>query len=158
MSAYETPTKFTINAAFFQEIKDDHHQLHELLCTLRKLVHRRQALSNHASELVNKLSDLCDQIALHFSLEEAYGYLEDLVQVTPHLHIQTGRLREQHANLFVMVRDLSDEASSRHKGSTMDLFHIADQFLEFDRAFAAHEAAETKLIMISMNQDVGVGD
>jgi len=158
MSESRTSKKFTINAAFFQEIKDDHLQLRELLESLRRLVARRPALPNHASELVEKLSCLCDQIALHFSLEEAYGYLEDLIEVTPHLHFRTGKLREQHKMLFVMVRDLADTAASRHKGSTAELMQIADQFLAFDHAFKAHESAETELILSAVHQDVGVGD
>ncbi len=158
MSEFRASKKFTINAAFFQEIKDDHLQLNELLESLRQLVGRRPALLNHATELVDKLSSLCDQLALHFSLEEAYGYLEDLVEVTPHLHIKTGRLREQHKTLFVMARDLADAAAFRHKGSTSELMQIADQFLAFDHAFRAHESAERELIGCAIHQDVGVGD
>lgn len=158
MSEQRKSKKFTINAAFFQEIKDDHQQLADLLESLRELESHRQALPNHANEFVEKLAVLCDQLALHFALEEAYGYFEDLVEITPHLHAQTGRLRDQHEVLFVMARDLADGAAERPKGSTDKLLLIADQFVEFDEAYRAHESAETELIVDAMNQDVGVGD
>ncbi len=157
MSESKTSKNFTINAAFFQEIKQDHLQLHELLDSLRKLVAHRQALPNHACELGDKLFSLCDQLAFHFSLEEAYGYFEDLVESTPHLHSQTGRLRMQHTKLFVMARDLADKAAARHKGATTELMQLADQFNEFDDALKTHEAAELQLIMTAMNQDEGGG-
>lgn len=155
MSESRTSAKFTINAAFFQEIKDDHLQLNELLNDLRRLAGNRLILKNHACEFVDKLFDLCDQLALHFSLEEAYGYFEDIVEVTPHLHNQTGKLRGQHEKLFVMVRDLADEAASRHKGSVEDLARIADLFDQFDQALKTHETDELDLIMTAMNQDEG---
>lgn len=158
MSESRATKRFTINAAFFQEIKDDHLQLHEILGRLRSLSAHRPALPNHACEFADLLFSLCDQLALHFSLEEAYGYIEDLIEVTPHLHGRTDLLRKQHSELFVMARDLADQASSRHKGDTAELTRIADQFAEFDHAFRAHETAELDLILVAMNQDEGVGD
>ena len=157
MSESIASKKFTINAAFFQEIKDDHIQLQELLASLRCLVSHRPALSNHACEFVDKLFKLCDQLALHFTLEEAYGYIEDIIESTPHLHKLTDRLREQHASLFIKARDLADRAGARHKGDTAELTRIADQFIEFDDAFKTHEAAELQLILNAMNQDEGGG-
>ena len=157
MSESMTPKKFAINAAFFQEIKDDHHQLQELLDSLRSLATHRPALLNHTCSFVEKLFSLCDQLALHFSLEEAYGYMEDIVESAPHLHNQTGPLRDQHSKLFVMVRDLADRAAARHKGATAELMHLAEQFVAFDDALKTHEAAEVKLIMTAMNQDEGGG-
>ena len=147
--------KFTINAAFFQEIKDDHQQLQEMLSNLRSLSAHRPALPNHACAFADKLFSLCDQLALHFSLEEAYGYIEDIIESTPHLHVRTGLLRDEHTKLFVMVRDLADRAASRHKGATEELLQLADQFDEFDNALKIHEAAEVKLILNAMNQDEG---
>ncbi len=149
--------KFTINAAFFQEIKDDHLQLQDLLTSLRNLTDHRPALPNHACAFADKLFSLCDQLALHFSLEEAYGYIEDIIESTPHLHVRTGLLRDEHTKLFVMVRDLADRAASRHKGANDELMQIADQFVEFDRALKIHESAEVQLILTAMNQDEGGG-
>ncbi len=150
--------KFTVNAAFFQEIKDDHLQLQELLSSLRNLTDHRQSLPNHGCAFADKLLSLCDQLALHFSLEEAYGYIEDIIESTPHLHVRTGLLRDEHTKLFVAARDLADRAASRHKGSIDELMQLADQFVEFDLALKTHEAAEVKLILTAMNQDEGGGD
>jgi hemerythrin-like domain-containing protein len=158
MSQTSPLRKFTINAAFFQEIKDDHLQLQELLGSLRNLTDHRQSLPNHACAFTDKLFRLCDQLALHFSLEEAYGYIEDIIESTPHLHVRTGLLRDEHTKLFVMVRDLADRAAARHKGANDELMLLADQFVEFDQALKIHEAAEVKMILTALNQDEGGGD
>lgn len=72
--------KFTVNAAFFREIKEDHHQLQRLLERIRQIVGQPQALPNDWKEFISLLADLRDQLAFHFALEEAYGYFEDAVE------------------------------------------------------------------------------
>ncbi len=158
MSPTSPSKKFTINAAFFQEIKDDHLQLQDLLNRLRDLSEHRQSLPNHACAFTDNIFRLCDQLALHFSLEEAYGYIEDIIETSPHLHVRTSLLRDEHTQLFVMIRDLADRAAARPKGATNELMQLAEEFVEFDHAFKAHEAAEVKMIMTAMNQDEGCGD
>ena len=73
----------TINAAFLQEIKDDNRELKQLLddCAER-LAH---ASTGHVDpkRLVGSLARLRDQVALHFALEEAYGYFDDAIDVAP---------------------------------------------------------------------------
>ena len=69
----------SINPAFLREIKDDHHEL-------RQLMHHTSAMLDHSGpeeidypRLVELLTKLRDQLAMHFSLEEAYGYFEDAI-------------------------------------------------------------------------------
>ena len=158
MSDKRTGVKFTLNAAFFQEIKDDHQQLQAVLTRLRELVHHRSALINHKREFASLLSDLRDQLAFHFALEEAYGYFEDAIDRAPRFHASAGRLRSQHSQLYVMCQEIADTAAARVDAGAVDLDPIIDQYLAFDRAFQAHESAELSMIMDAMNLDVGVGD
>jgi hypothetical protein len=148
----------TINAAFLQEIKADHEQLKELLADLRTLAGSPPALPNHAREFVDRLDQLRDQLAFHFSLEEAYGYFEDAREAAPQLDNQALRLRAQHADLFIRARDLADAAAQQHLQATPDWKSLAAQFFAFDEALQAHESAELNLIFAAFEEDLGGGD
>lgn len=153
-----TEVKFTVNAAFFQEIKQDHQQLQCLLDRIRELLVTRPALRNHFREFAKLLADLRDQLAFHFSLEEAYGYFEDAVERAPRFHVPAGRLRDQHSQLYVMAQRISENAAAMSHPSSADVNQLADQFVAFDTALKVHESAELKLILDAIHQDVGVGD
>lgn len=158
MSEKKTSVKFTLNAAFFHEIKEDHQQLQAVLKRLRDLMNHRLALSNHRREFATLLGDLRDQLAFHFALEEAYGYFEDVVDRAPRFHVEAGKLRSQHSQLYVSCQEIAENAAADMAAGGADLDPIVDQFAAFDRALQSHESAELGLIMDAMNLDVGVGD
>ncbi|MEZ6135845.1 MAG: hemerythrin domain-containing protein [Pirellulaceae bacterium] len=158
MSDKNPASGFTLNAAFFQEIKDDHQQLQCVLKRLRELVGNRSAIGNHKREFSALLFDLLDQLAFHFTLEEAYGYFEDAVDRAPRFHVQAGKLRSQHSKLYVMCQEIAEAAAVRITATDAELQTVIDQYLAFDQAFQSHESAELSLIMDAMNLDVGVGD
>lgn len=157
MSYRKSGMKFTLNAAFFREIKEDHQQLKTVLERLRNLISRRLAVENHRREFADLLAELRDQLAFHFTLEEAYGYFEDAVERAPRFHVQAGRLRNQHSQLYIMCQEIAESAATRlATGGELDT--LVDQAIAFDRALQAHESAEVSLIMDAINLDVGVGD
>jgi len=157
MSYRKSGMKFTLNAAFFREIKEDHQQLKTVLERLRNLISRRLAVENHRREFADLLAELRDQLAFHFTLEEAYGYFEDAVERAPRFHEQAGRLRNQHSQLYIMCQEIAESAATRlANGGELDT--LVDQAIAFDRALQAHESAEVSLIMDAINLDVGVGD
>jgi hypothetical protein len=155
MPRTRTDIKFTVNAAFFREIKEDHKQLHCLLERLRHLVAMPPALPNHWQEFVALLADLRDQLAFHFALEEAYGYFEDAIERAPRFHVTAGRLRNEHAELYLAAQLLADRAAAL---SAIDAEQMIAPCVDFDTALKAHEAAELRLILDAIQQDVGVGD
>jgi hypothetical protein len=118
----------TVNAAFLQEIKEVNHELWQLLADLRHRCQRPMAPGSCRS-LVEKLCQLRDQLALHFALEEAYGYFEDPVDVAPQLC--------RHAALAVW---------------------LGPEFLDFDALLRKHEERENDLIFEAYDADIGVGD
>lgn len=155
MARNRSDVKFTVNAAFFREIKEDHHQLQRLLERIRHMVSQPQALPNHWKEFIALLADLRDQLAFHFALEEAYGYFEDAVERAPRFHNTAGKLRDQHADIYLLSQQIADNAAVLPHAEAEQL---ADQFLAFDRALSTHESAELRLILDAMQLDVGVGD
>jgi hypothetical protein len=158
MTEKAAPSKIGVNAAFMMEIKDDHRHLHDRLCCLRKLIKNPSIAQGHFRDFVDQLFGLCDQLAFHFALEEAYGYFDDALEATPHLHDQSTKLRNQHSSLFVTARDLADQAAACVKPSLSQVSSLVNGFRAFDVALKVHESAEKGLIMAAVNQDVGVGD
>jgi hypothetical protein len=162
----------TVNAAFLREIKDDNRQLQELLAMLRDLTSNRVVLRSHRQRVIGLLEDLRDQLALHFALEEAYGYFEEAIDVAPHISEATDRLRAEHAILFESIRTIAEAAKQWYaqrvahrytigyasgNGATRALsFHdIAIQFQHFSDQLLQHEQNENALILEAFDTDIG---
>jgi hypothetical protein len=149
----------TVNAAFLQEIKEVNQELWVLLADLRHRCQRPIAPS-HCRHLIDKLSLLRDQLALHFALEEAYGYFEDPVDVAPQLGRQAEQLRAEHKGLYLDLCDLVDRAERMFyddQHAALALW-IGPEFLEFDQRLRGHEERENELILEAYEGDIGVGD
>lgn len=158
MPARGSDVKFTINAAFFQEIKEDHLQLNELLDNLGSLVSEPEALPNHKKKFAGLLAELRDQLAFHFSLEEAYGYFEDALDGSPWLHSEAGTLRNQHSELYVQLSGLAERALDLNSDTAPDIKDLAGEYTDFRFQLRKHETSEMKLILDAMNRDFGDGD
>jgi hypothetical protein len=151
MTVITTTGTVTVNAAFLQEIKEVNQELWSLLADLR---HRCQRL------LIDKLCQLRDQLALHFSLEEAYGYFEDPVEVAPQLSRQAEILRSEHKELYLDFCDLVERAERMfydEQHAALALW-IGREFLDLDQRLRNHEERENELIMDAYDGDIGVGD
>jgi len=153
-------TTVTLNAAFFQEIKDDHHELVDLLNLLEQ--HSFDGRWHRVSrrQLCGMFCELRDRVAMHFALEEAYGYFEDAVSVAPRLSIAANRLRGDHESLYQSVCDLA-EISERlvYDQPVIGMGRLlAEQFGFFLEVFRQHEADECRLIQQAFTDDIGAAD
>jgi hypothetical protein len=149
----------TVNAAFLQEIKEVNSELWSLLSDLRHRCQRPIA-PGQCRVLIDKLGQFRDQLALHFSLEEAYGYFEDPVDVAPQLSRQAEQLRAEHKGLYLELCDLIERAErmfydSQHAALAL---WIGPEFIEFDQRLRQHEEREYDLIQEAYSGDIGVGD
>ncbi len=150
----------TINAAFLQEIKQDNVELKQLLREMSShLMQRRPRMSDPRS-LVELLVRLRDQLAIHFSLEEAFGYFENAIEVAPRLSERAEELRGEHALFFRDISNLCEQAEKLlyHETPNHGLRQIAARFASFHDALDQHETRETELIMEAFDDDIGVGD
>jgi iron-sulfur cluster repair protein YtfE (RIC family) len=150
--------RLSVNAAFLKDIKDDNRELKALIDRLYPLVEHPQVSSNHWNELQGLLADLRDQLAVHFSLEEAYGYFEDAIETAPRISLKAEQLRGDHARLFEWIRDLADRVLEVEADSIEKISRFVDHFQRFRSAFEQHETAEVELILQAMDDDLGVGD
>ena len=150
--------RLAVNAAFLKDIKDDNHDLKEIVDKISPLSEHYQTAINHWPELVGLLEQLCDQLALHFSLEEAYGYFEDAINHAPQLSVSAELLRSQHSVLFQTIRGLADKASEVAIDNTERVTKFLHAYQGFQRELEVHEEAELKLILDALDDDLGVGD
>ncbi len=150
----------TINAAFLQEIKEDNRELRTMLAECATLLARPRGVRVDPRRLVQLLGRLRDQVALHFSLEEAYGYFDDAIDVAPRMSRQAQMLKEQHPELFLELCDIEERAEQwlYHERAAVDRTDLAQEFDEFHSHLMQHESDEDALIMRSINEEIGGGD
>lgn len=150
----------TLNAAFLREIKDDNLHLRELQASLREVFRRGRLLGLSRHALLDRLEEFRDQLAIHFALEEAYGYFDDPADAAPHLSDELDGLRSQHADLFQEVCRIADRAYDvlGDHGSLIGFRETARMYRAFDDRFQQHEMRENELILQAFNDDIGVGD
>ncbi len=150
----------SINAAFLQEIKDDHHELRQLMHHTAAMLKRPDWMRPELDRLVELFGKLRDQLAMHFSLEEAFGYFEDAVSVAPHLCRRAEALRSQHFQLYSDLCSLAERAEGLLYGPVDDamLIEIGDDYRQFAAVFHDHEARESELIQEAFHHDLGGGD
>lgn len=151
-------TKVMLNAAFLCEIKEDNRRLRELL----QATHRRfsQPSIQALPDLTQLLWQLRDQLAMHFALENAYGYLADVIDFAPRLCDRALAMLQEHDDLFLSLCEMIDCAEElRYDGAaSRDVRKLAEWYMEFHEAFFAHEDRENELMFDALNDDIGVGD
>jgi len=147
-----------VNAAFLKDIKDDNRDLKVLMDRIQMLSRPLPTATNHWPELIRLYADLRDQLAMHFSLEEAYGYFDDAIITAPQLSVTAECLRGQHSSLFQQICDLAERAIEVSSEVDEQIEKFLRQFDHFRSLFQKHEEAELKLILDAMDDDIGVGD
>ena len=159
MAVISTKT-LTVNAAYFQEIKQDNERLNEVAERTRKALSRELIALRPAARMLELLSELRDQLATHFALEEAVGYFEDPIAVAPRISRHAESLRQEHETLYAEIADLAEEAERiAYEPSThRDVVRLIGRFRQFDHRWQQHETAENELIFEAFFEDLGVGD
>lgn len=150
----------TINAAFLQEIKEDNHELADLLESAADMLSLARVARTPPRRLVELLTRLRDRLATHFALEEAFGYFEDAISVAPRLSRLADELRGEHRTLFLDLCDLVEVAERLlyHETTAGAAKQLAARFREFHCSLQEHESRENELILDSLDCDLGVGD
>ncbi|MGD9647423.1 MAG: hemerythrin domain-containing protein [Pirellulales bacterium] len=155
-------SRVTLNPAFLQEIKEDHRTFYRLLAAARHHLGRRGGYwRDHTPRaMVDLLERVRDRLAMHFALEEAYGYFEDPVWTEPQISIPAQRLREQHRELYAELLWLTERAIQvrYHETPRSRVPQICADFERFCRHFEEHERRESELMVQALYEDVGVGD
>ncbi len=160
MAVENRTSTVTVNAAFLQEIKEVNEDLWKLLDEVKQLCGNPQNVQLQGRQVVEMLAELRDQLAMHFALEEAFGYFNDPVRVAPHLCDAASSLRDEHQTLFTLVRDLADEVDGLYRAGSLPQNgpRVVQRFREYYDRFQQHENRENELILEAYDSDIGVGD
>lgn len=153
-------TTVSVNAAFLQEIKDDNRELKHLFAQTAEIAFNPSTTGSSTRHLTDLIIQLRDQLAMHFSLEEAFGYLDDAIAVAPRLSELAETLRSEHTQLFAVICDLAEHAEQllHHERAAHSIDYILQELSSFCRKFQIHETRENELILQSLYDDIGVGD
>lgn len=163
-----TGGRLAVNAAFLKDIKDDNRDLKILFDRIDVLMRTEQAAAHHWPELLQLWADLRDQLALHFGLEEAYGYFDLVDDAHASLNSVALSLKSQHTGLFEAMRHLVETAEKASVGEpsvegaipevTTAQEKVMHRFEAFLNEFKAHEESELKLILDALDEDIGTVD
>lgn len=149
MLATNTPTATTIvNAAFLQDVKDANPRLWELLREMRELAMGEQERAVLAHRFVEGVDELRESLALQFSLEETYGFIDGSTLAPRSGSARAGLAKAQHRELYLQIHELDEQVEEAEYRGTIcrDLPGLMDSFQDFDQALSAHEALESELI------------
>ena len=150
----------TVNAAFLAEIKEDNRRLRSLLAVAADDATRETGRMLNHRERVEVYHAIRDQLGLHFTLEDAYGYFRDALEENPRLCSEATRLHAQHDILFeelCLICDVAECILYSESGAETPQ-NLVRRFIEFYNRLAAHEHAENELILSAFDDDIGVGD
>ena len=140
-----------VNAAFLREIKDDNRFLDELLLATRDALMQLDPSRLNVRSSVELLRRLRDRVAMHFAMEEAFGYIEGSVTFPPQLSLQADLLKQQHESLYLDLCEVVDRAEQALYQETTypkprQFENLAEAFDNFYRRLLHHDVAEEDLI------------
>ena len=146
-----TTKTLAVNPAFLQEIKDCNPDLWETIESVRQTCHCDDDPAVVSRRLTKQLDQLRDQLALQFSLEESYGYVEVPEPSSRVLGELASRTQMQHGMLYMQLSDLAEQAEElQYRGvESAHLRTLIEQTIAFDEALREHERTENELIQRS---------
>ena len=150
----------TVNPAFLEEIKEVNLELWELLRGTSEYLNDASHRPLNAHRLLGQLVRLLDNVAMHFALEEFYGYFDDPLADAPRLAESAAQLRDEHGLLYLQLCDLIEFVEEHlHRGTLGRVLRsIRNRFNAFMDQFVTHETCERELILEAYDEDLGIGD
>ena len=150
--------RLSVNAPFMKDIKDDNRELKRLHDEIQPLIEHVEKAVNHWAEVVLLVGELRDQLAFHFSLEEAYGYFDEAIETEPQMSVRAEALRGEHSHLFNELCQLAEAFTDLEPSDHDRVEEAVESLMAFQAKFQHHEEAELKLILAAMDDDLGVAD
>ncbi len=148
-------TATMVNAAFLQEVKDSNLQFWQNVHDFKRLLNQSAETAEQSAKLVRLLSELRDSMALEFSLEETYGYIQGLCTGSTVSARKADEAIQQHRELYLRLHELSERAEEAQYRGTLaqDFLTLVELCREFLATMEAHEKHESELI----RYELGIG-
>lgn len=146
-------TTTRVNAAFLQEVKDNNVQLWSTLLELRNVEALCVDPIAASAQFVTLIGRLRELLALQFSLEDTYGYIE---AAPTHFQlpaaVDAAAAKSQHCELYLQIHELCEQAEeAQYRGTiSRDLDVFFNLFELLDESLQAHEDAEAALIRLGL--------
>lgn len=138
----------------FKVILAEHLDLADTFASLHSAIDRDDRTKNGMEDLVTQLSD---QVDLHFEIEERDGYLREALEQSPRHTTQAELLLKQHDDLREEIEKLRILIHSGVESSAWWTQVKAD-IRDFSTKFFDHEHAEDQLLQAAYTDDLGAGD
>ena len=134
----------TVNAAFLQEVKDANPRLWSEIRELRAMRIGDEDPREMSKRFVEGLGDLRDGLAVEFSLEETYGFIDGVPRANALPTTDASIAKVQHRELYLQLHELCEHAEEAQYRGTIgrDLAQYLESYREFDAALRAHEELE----------------
>ena len=89
---------------------------------------------------------------MHFTLEEAYGYFDEAIDVAPHIADNAELLRDQHPILYREITELAELAEDLQyrQATPTAIRELSEAFSRFHGKLIAHEAAAAPHVAVSL--------
>jgi hypothetical protein len=143
-----TTKTIALNAAFLQEIKEDNRELRQLLGEISLALTDGSSFQDRWRRFVDFLATLRDHLATYFSLEEAYGYVDNPVSVPQKFGRTAFDMRSQHEMLYAEICAIVEQAERclYHEQHASAPRKIVRRYTAFCERLRDHEAREHDLI------------
>lgn len=149
-----------INSALLEEIKQLNRVLWDLVEDIAVACSCRLKTHEGCTFFCIRLTRLRDQLATHFSLEEAFGYFDGPIDIAPRLSDTADKLLQEHAQLQHRVSELVTFTWTLHNRGALHVAftQVAREFDGFHNDLSQHERREQLLILQAYDDDIGVGE
>jgi hypothetical protein len=150
----------SMSAAVRNDIQRDYHELKSLLAESSNclLATTCDATKHPPRQVVSTLRRLQHRLAMHFTLEEAFGYGEEELGRAPWLADRAVELRAEHDIIFAHLKAIVRTSELLLDGKLSLLKSLCTSFENFVIELHVHENQEADLLLSFFDDDVGVGD
>ena len=155
-----TTAPVAVNAAFLQEIKEHNLELRRLLADIQGALAGPGSLRGQWKRFVELLGEFRDGLAMHFGLEETYGYFENPAYVAPRLSRNAQTLRTQHQRLYSEICAICEQAEQRlyREAQAGAARKTVQRFVAFCDQLREHEGREDDLIFRTFTEGIAGRD
>lgn len=140
---------------YIQHLEAEHRRLHGMIRQVRStVIHSGGADPDAtAADVIRVLRRIRDELARHFTEEEAGGCMDEAVSRCPHLSSDVQRVEAEHPELLARLDALIVEAADV-ENSVRQRIEFEATFDNWCRQIHAHEAAENNILRQAFGSNV----
>lgn len=141
-------------------ICEEHAKVQDLAFELRQFLNVPPVGARAAwlPEVRERFARLCTHLRKHMRLEEADGYMKDVVARRPTLTRQVEILHHEHGELERLMSQIDAALAELAPADSLLIRHAVARIGIFLSYVEHHKEQEEHLVMYTFTEDLGVGD